>query len=40
MEIDGDILHFQTISRTGTTIDSGIVSLQGESKAVSAAAAK
>ena len=40
MEIDGDILHFQTISRTGTTIDSGIVSLQGENKAVSAAAAK
>ena len=40
MEIDGDILHFQTVSRTGTTIDSGIVSLQGESKAVSAAAAK
>jgi len=40
MEIDGDILHFQTISRTGTTIDSGIVSLQGENKAMSAAAAK
>ena len=40
MEIDGDILHFQTISRTGATIDSGIVSLEGENKAVSAAAAK
>jgi 3',5'-cyclic AMP phosphodiesterase CpdA len=40
MEIDGDILHFQTISRTGATIDSGIVSLQVENKAMSAAAAK
>jgi len=40
MEIDGDILHFQTISRTGAIIDSGIVSLQGENKAMSAAAAK
>jgi len=40
MEIDGDTLFYQTISRPGATIDSGIVSLQGENKAVSAAAAK
>jgi 3',5'-cyclic AMP phosphodiesterase CpdA len=40
MEIDGDTLHYQTISRPGATIDTGIVSLQGENKAVSAAAAK
>jgi 3',5'-cyclic AMP phosphodiesterase CpdA len=40
MEIDGDTLHYQTISRPGVTIDTGIVSLQGETKAVSAAAAK
>ena len=40
MEIDGDTLHYQTISRRGATIDTGIVSLQGENKAVSAAAAK
>jgi hypothetical protein len=39
MEIDGDTLHFQTISRAGATIDSGVVSLQ-ENKAMSAAAAK
>jgi 3',5'-cyclic AMP phosphodiesterase CpdA len=39
MEIDGDILNFQTISRTGATIDTGIVSLQGENKAMSAATA-
>ena len=40
MEIDGDTLYYQTISRPGATIDTGIVSLQGENKAVSAAAAK
>jgi len=40
MEIDGDTLHYQTISRPGATIDTGIVSLQGENKAMSAAAAK
>jgi 3',5'-cyclic AMP phosphodiesterase CpdA len=40
MEIEGDTLHYQTISRPGATIDTGIVSLQGENKAVSAAAAK
>jgi hypothetical protein len=40
MEIEGDTLHYQTISRPGVTIDTGIVSLQGETKAVSAAAAK
>jgi len=40
MEIDGDTLHYQTISRPGATIDTGIVSLQGENKGVSAAAAK
>ena len=40
MEIDGDTLHYQTISRPGATIDTGIVSLQGENKAVSAAAEK
>jgi 3',5'-cyclic AMP phosphodiesterase CpdA len=40
MEIDGDTLYYQTISRPGATIDTGIVSLKGESKAVSAAAAK
>ena len=41
MEIDGDTLHYQTISRPGATIDTGIVSLlQAENKAVSAAAAK
>ena len=40
MEIDGDTLYYQTISRPGATIDTGIVSLQGESKALSAAAAK
>ena len=40
MEIDGDTLHYQTISRPGATIDTGIVSLQGENKAVSAAATK
>ena len=40
MEIDGDILHFQTISRAGNTIDSGIVALQAENKAMSATAAK
>ena len=37
MEIDGDVLYFQTISRLGTTIDTGLVPLQ-ESKAMSAAA--
>jgi 3',5'-cyclic AMP phosphodiesterase CpdA len=40
MEIDGDTLYYQTISRPGATIDTGIVSLKGENKAVSAAAAK
>jgi 3',5'-cyclic AMP phosphodiesterase CpdA len=40
MEIDGDTLYYQTISRPGATIDTGIVSLQGENKALSAAAAK
>ena len=40
MEIDGDTLYYQTISRPGTTIDTGVVSLQVENKAVSAAAAK
>ena len=40
MEIDGDTLYYQTISRPGATIDTGIVSLQGENKAVSAAAAR
>ena len=37
MEIDGDVLYFQTISRLGITIDTGLVPLQ-ESKAMSAAA--
>ena len=40
MEIDGDTLYYQTISRPGATIDTGSVSLQGENKAMSAAAAK
>ena len=40
MEIDGDTLYYQTISRPGATIDTGVVSLQVENKAVSAAAAK
>jgi 3',5'-cyclic AMP phosphodiesterase CpdA len=40
MEIDGDTLYYQTISRPGATIDTGIVSLQAENKAVSSAAAK
>jgi predicted phosphodiesterase len=40
MEIDGDTLYYQTISRPGATIDTGIVSLQGENKTMSAAAAK
>jgi hypothetical protein len=40
MEIDGDVLHFQTLSRLGATIDTGIVPLQQESKAITAAAAK
>ena len=30
VEIDGDVLNFQTISRTGLTIDSGV--LQKQSK--------
>jgi Calcineurin-like phosphoesterase len=40
MEIDGDVLHFQTLSRLGATIDTGIVPLQQEGKAITAAAAK
>ena len=41
MEIDGDTLHFQTIARNGSTIDSGTVSLQENNKAaMSAAGAK
>jgi hypothetical protein len=28
-EIDGDRLHFQTISRTGTTVDSGVITRVG-----------
>ena len=40
MEIDGDTLHFQTITRAGATIDSGVVSLQENNKAMSAAVAK
>ena len=29
-EIDGDKLHFQTITRTGRTIDSGVIQRPGE----------
>ena len=32
MEIDGDTLHFQAISRTGKTIDSGSVTRSSEAK--------
>ncbi|MCI0421413.1 MAG: metallophosphoesterase [Acidobacteria bacterium] len=40
IEIEADLLHFQTISRTGTTIDSGVVPLQLERPAQATAAAK
>ena len=39
-EIDGDVLHFQTISRPGATIDTGVVLLQPDTKAVTATAGK
>jgi predicted MPP superfamily phosphohydrolase len=39
IEIDGDTLHFQAIARTGATVDSGIISLQEEVKAQTAASA-
>jgi hypothetical protein len=40
IEIEGDHLHFQTISRAGKTVDSGVISLQPEVKAETAASAK
>ena len=33
MEIDGDDLHFQAISRTGATIDSGVLHRGGPAAA-------
>ena len=39
IEIEGDMLHFQAISRMGATVDSGIVPLQPEVKAQTAASA-
>ena len=37
LEIAGDEMHFQTISRTGETVDSGLIVNQRSKKAMSAA---
>jgi len=40
IEIDGDILHFQTIARSGATVDSGIIPLRQTIKSQTAASAR